>query len=100
MATDMTPDIDEQALQLRIQGKGFGTIADTLGMERAHEANQAFNRALRRRDPAEQDTIRTQENHRLDRLAEAARANETLTGDDTDRRLRTIERLRARLMEA
>ncbi|MDQ3979257.1 MAG: hypothetical protein M3314_06885 [Actinomycetota bacterium] len=93
-----TTDIDEQALTLRGQSKGFGKIAEALGLGKASEANEAFNRALRRRPSEEQATIRTEENRRLDRLAKAIKANGSRTKEDVDNRLKAVERLRARLM--
>jgi hypothetical protein len=89
---------DERALVLRGQAKGFGKIAETLGLARASEANEAFNRALRRRSPEEQATIRAEENSRLDRLARAVGADTTRTKGEVEKRLRAIERLRTRLM--
>jgi hypothetical protein len=85
-------------LARRVQGEAYGVIAKALGMERATDANLAFNRALRSRPASEQEPIRTQENDRLNRLAEAVRNNDTLTADEAEKRLRTIEQLRARLM--
>ena len=89
---------DEQALVLRRQSKGFGRIAQALGLSRAHDANEAFNRALRRRSPEEQATIRSEENDRLDRLRDAVSADTSRTKDEIAKRLRAIDRLRARLM--
>jgi hypothetical protein len=97
MAIDTT-DIDEQALTLRSQSKGFGKIAEALGLKRAIDANEAFNRALRRRPPEEQATIRAEENRRIDRLASAIKADQSRSQEDVDRRMRAIDRLRARLM--
>ncbi len=91
MATETS---DEQALVLRGQSKGFRTIADALGVGRPTEANEAFNRALRRRPPDEQAAIRSEENRRLDRLADAVRADSARSTDEVDKRLRAIERLR------
>ncbi len=92
-------DIDDEVLTLRSQSKGFGKIAQTLGLGRARDANEAFNRALRRRTPEEQTAIRCDENRRLDRLADAVKADESRTKQDVDKRLRAVERLRARLMK-
>ncbi len=91
-------DVDEQALVLRRQSKGFGRIAETLGLSHAHDANEAFNRALRRRPPEEQATIRSEENGRLDRLRDVVSADTGRTQEDIAKRLRAIDRLRARLM--
>ena len=97
MAIEST-DADEQALVLRSQSKSFAKIAESLGLGRADEANEAFNRALRRRPLEEQATIRAAENARLDRLQRAVTADEKRTREDIDRRLRAVERLRTRLM--
>lgn len=91
-------EIDEHALVLRRQSKGFGKIAEALGLSRPNDANEAFNRALRRRPPEDQVTIRSEENGRLDRLRDAVSADDHRTKDEVDKRLRAIEGLRARLM--
>ena len=98
MAIEST-DLDDQALTLRIQSKGFGKIAKALGLGRAGDANEAFNRALRRRPPEEQSEIRSEENRRLDRLANAIKADESRSEEDVAKRMRAIERLRSRLMQ-
>ncbi len=97
MAIEMI-DIDEQALVLRGQAKGFGKIAEALGLERASDANEAFNRALRRHPADEQEAIRAAENRRLDRLAAAASADDSRTKEELAKSLRAVERLRSRLM--
>lgn len=97
MPTDPT-EIDEQALVLRRQSKAFGSIAEALGLSRATDANEAFNRALRRRPPEEQVTIRVEENGRLDRLRDAVTADAGRTKEEIAERLRAVDRLRARLM--
>lgn len=91
-------ELDERALALRRQSKGFGTIARALGLSRASDANEAFNRALRRRPPDEKATIRAEENDRLDRLREAVAADTNRTSEEIAKRQRAIDRLRARLM--
>jgi hypothetical protein len=89
---------DDQVLELRGQGKSFARIAKTLGFTRPSEANEAFNRALRRKSPDVQDDVRRQELGRLDALLDGVRANAELAPDDRDRRLRSVERLRAKLL--
>jgi carboxylesterase type B len=98
MAEESTEN-DDRALTLRGQSKGFGKIAAALGLARANDANEAFNRALRRRPAEEQSTIRAEENGRLDRLARAVTADENRSKEEVDKRLRAIERLRRRLMK-
>lgn len=90
--------LDDEVLALRAQGRAFGTIAKRLGMKRSKDANLAFNRALRRRPPAERDEIRSAESERLDRVAVAVRADESLSAAETEKRLETIEALRRRLL--
>jgi hypothetical protein len=89
---------DDEVLELRGQGKSFARIAKTLGFTRPSEANEAFNRALRRKSPEVQDDVRRQELGRLDALIEGVRANPDLAPDDMARRLRSVERLRAKLL--
>ena len=91
-------EIDERALALRRQSKGFGAIAQALGLARPSAANEAFNRALRQQSPEEQATIRSEENGRLDRLRHAVTADTKRTKEEIRKRLRAIERLRDRLM--
>jgi hypothetical protein len=91
-------DTDDQALVLRTQSKNFGKIAEALGLARPNDANEAFNRALRRRPADEQVTIRADENKRLDHLAKSVGADQTRTKEEVDERLRSIDRLRRRLM--
>lgn len=67
-------------------------------MPGSKDANRAFNRALRLQSPAKQSAIRARESERLDRLAEAVRNNAELDEADAEKRLRTIEQLRARLV--
>lgn len=89
---------DDQALELRANGETFGAIAKTLGFERIHHANEAFNRALRRRPPAERESLRRQELARLDTLAEGVRTSQKLEPDEIARRLEKVERLRTMLL--
>jgi len=98
VSADDTPARDDKALELRVRGKSFVAIAKTLGYERANQANEAFNRALRRKPAAEQKELRGQELSRLDAMADGVKATEGLQPKDVDRRLRTVERLRAMLL--
>jgi hypothetical protein len=96
MATE-TAALDARALALRGKGMSFRTIANELGLERASDANLAFNRALRRLPDQERADVRREEAGRLDRLADLTRGNEALTAADIERRLESIDRLRAQL---
>jgi hypothetical protein len=95
---DDTKKRDDQVLKLRSEGKSFAGIAKTLGLSRPSQANEAFNRALRRQPAAKQDALRQRELVRLDALIEGVQANAELAPDDVARRLRTVERLRAKLL--
>jgi ANTAR domain/GAF domain len=93
------PGCDEdKVLELRVQGKSFTGIAKTLGLGRPHEANDAFNRAMRRKPPTERDALRGRELIRLDALADGVRAHPERGPDGVARRLRTVARLRTMLM--
>ena len=89
---------DDKALRLRAGGKSFVAVAKALGYGRAQQANDAFNRALRRKPPEEQESLRHQELARLDTMAEGVRASQQLEPDDVARRIRSVERLRAMLL--
>jgi hypothetical protein len=89
---------EDKALELRASGKSFGAIAKKLGYERTHQANEAFNRALRRKPPAERDGLCRQELTRLDAVAEGVRASHELGPDQIAQRLETVERLRTMLL--
>jgi hypothetical protein len=95
---DDTQGRDDEVLALRGQGKSFAGIAKALGFNRPSQANQAFNRALRRRPAFEQDGLRQRELGRLDALIVGVKANGELAPDEVARRLRTVERLRAKLL--
>jgi hypothetical protein len=88
---------DRKALDLRMEGRSFPFIAKELQFERAVDANEAFNRALRRSPDAERKKIVDTELKRLDNLASAQPADGD--GDElTARRTRAINGLRARLL--
>jgi hypothetical protein len=63
------------------------------------DAQQAFQRAVRRLPAAEQDRVRHEESLRLDRLAALVNADTTRSADDRARRLAVIDRLRAWMRE-
>ena len=89
---------DDKALRLRASGKSFVAVAKALGYGRAHQANDAFNRALRRKPLGERESLRREELARLDTMAEGVRESQQLGPDDVIRRLRTVERLRVMLL--
>ncbi|MDQ1374105.1 MAG: hypothetical protein QOJ09_1443 [Actinomycetota bacterium] len=97
-APDDASAVDEQALELRSSGKSFSSIAKALGLERAHDANEAFIRALRRKAPKARKVLREAEAGRLEALATKVKARDDLTPEQTKKRLRSVERLRQTLM--
>jgi hypothetical protein len=88
---------EHEVLVLRERGRSFASIARALGFEGAGPANAAFNRALRRLPPSEQESLRTNEMARLDALGERLRRSQDLDEAEMARRARTLERLRKKL---
>jgi len=91
---------DEKVLLLREEGRTFAGIARELGLEGTVGANAAFNRALRRRPPTEQESLRSHELARLDVLAERVRQRDDLDEAEVARRMRSLDRLRKTLLSA
>jgi hypothetical protein len=91
---------DEQALLLRDQGRSFAAIAGVLDLAGALAANAAFNRALRRRPPNEQASLRSREMARLDALGERLRRREGVSEEELARQLHGVKRLRKTLFVA
>jgi len=88
-------DRDRRALDLRVEGKSFSSIARVLEFSRAVDANEAFNRALRRCPDDERQAIVAKELNRLDVLASADHPD----GDNKGaQRARAIKGLRERLL--
>jgi hypothetical protein len=88
---------DDEVLALRERGRSFAGIARDLGFEGASPANAAFNRALRRLTPSDQESARSREMARLDALGERLRQRQDLDEPEMARRTRTLERLRKKL---
>lgn len=93
--TRPTTEVDDKVLELRSGGGSFKSIAETLGLEKSGAAIKAFNRALRQRPASEQETLLGDELHRLDQMEARVRANTSLEGSESERRLRAIVRIRA-----
>ena len=90
-----TVERDRKALDLRMKGKSFSHIARELEFPRAVDANEAFNRALRRCADDEREKVTARELERLDALANADSPN----GDEKGaQRARAIKGLRDRLL--
>jgi hypothetical protein len=86
---------DRKALDLRMDGRSFSRIAKELDFSRAVDANEAFNRALRRCSDDEREQLTARELKRLDALASAERPD----GDEkAAQRERAIKGLRDRLL--
>jgi len=90
-------DRDEQSLALRDEGRSFARIAQMLGLENAHAANAAFNRALRCRPKAQQVWLRSREMTRLDAVASRVRERDDLSVEEVVRRLRGVKHQRKTL---
>jgi len=88
---------DEQILVLRDAGRSFAGIAQILGLENAHAANAAFNRALRCRSRAQQEWLRSREMRRLDAVASRVRERDDLSVEEVVRRLRGVKHQRKTL---
>ena len=88
-------DKDDDALRLRRNGRSFSAIARELSLGRAVDANEAFNRALRRCPEQERKKVVAEELKRLELLERSAGSN----GDEAaaKKRERAIRALRARL---
>lgn len=97
---DDNSERDERVLVLREEGRTFAGIARELGLEKTLDANAAFNRALRRRSPAEQETLRSHEIARLDALADRVRGRDDLDEAEVARRIRSVDRLKRTLLSA
>lgn len=91
---------DDQALLLRDQGRSYAGIAQELNLAGALDANAAFNRALRRRGPAEQAGLRSREIMRLDALGERLRSRQDVSEDELARQLHGLALLRKTLSVA
>ena len=88
---------DDRALTLRDQGRPFAGITRILGFTDAHEANAAFNRALRARSKGGQAQLRSREVARLEALALRVRGRNDLSVAEVIRRLRGLKRQREAL---
>ena len=76
--TDRARDV--RAVQARLGGHSWSTIAEQCGYGTANDAMRAVNRALTRHESTQVETLRAQENARLDR-AQAAIWGDVLKGD-------------------
>ena len=90
-------DRDEQTLVLRDEGRSFAGIAKMLGLDNAHAANAAFNRALRCQSKSQQEWLRSREMSRLDAVASRVRQRDDLSMEEVIRRLRGVKQQRKTL---
>jgi hypothetical protein len=90
--------LDDRVLELRASGETFMAIARQLGFETIRNAREAFNRALRRKPPVEQDSLRHQELAHLDAIAEGVRAAGRYGPEDSARLLAKVEQMRTTLL--
>lgn len=85
-----------RVIELRSHPRSFAFIADELGLGNAHAAFDAFLSALGTKSAAEQRTLRTEENGRLDDLEKRTRKRSA--PEQLERKLEAIKVLRKRLM--
>ncbi len=90
-------DRDAQALASRQKGRSFVKIAALLGYDSASDAVQAYKRALLRKTPEEQATLRAAERKRFDTMAKKVRGDAALSKAEASKRLARIDRLRTAL---
>jgi hypothetical protein len=93
-------DRDAESLALREEGRSFAGIAQILGLENAHVANEAFNRAIRCRPKSQQEWLRSREMTRLDAVASRVRERDDLSVEEVIRRLRGVKQQRKTLFVA
>ena len=95
--TEPSEAIEGEVLRLRCSGRAFARISRDLRLEGSVDAQRAFQRAVRRLPPGEQDEVRQQESSRLDRLAAKVVADTGNPPEEKTRRLAAVERLRGLL---
>jgi len=96
-ATDH-PLVGDRVIELCSVGKSFASIAASVGLERSLDAFGAFVAAVATKSPAEQTTLRAEENTRLDELER--RIQQQPEGPIRDRRIASVRKLRLRLSPA
>lgn len=92
------PQLGDQVIALRSEGKSFGSIAKAIGVERKLDAFRLFLDGIAGRKPAEQKKLRAEEAKRLDALERRARENTDV--DARDRALASIAKLRKQITPA
>jgi hypothetical protein len=93
-----TASRDDEALELRASGETFMAIARKLGFDRIQQAREAFDRALRRKDPKERKSLRDLELTHLEAMAEGVRDEEKYGPDESARLLAKVDEMRTRLL--
>lgn len=84
-------------MALRETGQSYASVAQSLGIKRATEAQAAFVRVLRGRPEAERVALAEREARRLDQLEERIRGRDADDPDKMARRLGALEQLRQSL---
>jgi hypothetical protein len=79
---------------LREENHSYVWVARSLGLKRAHDARQAFLRALAKRGGPERDALRRRELQRLDELEARIRRRDESEPDKLAGRLVALDRLR------
>ncbi len=89
---------DDQALELRRNGKSFRSIAGALALDRSRDAIDAVHRSIRRRPARERARLRKEELRRLDDLAARLQRRDSATPEVQARRVRVVEWMRTTLL--
>lgn len=87
--------VADRVVELRSEGRSFGSIAKALGLRRSLDAFGVFVAAVATRSPAQQTKLRAEENQRLDALEQ--RIQQQPDSADRERRIASVRKLRQRL---
>ena len=87
--------VGDRVIELRSEGKSFGSIAKAVGLNRSLEAFGVYVTAVATLSPAQQTKLRAEEHQRLDALEQ--RIRQQPDSADRDRRIASVRKLRQRL---
>lgn len=88
--------VGDRVIELRSGGSSFASIAKTVGVARSRDAFTLFVNALATRPATEAARLRSEEGQRLDALER--RTARTADGEERERKLASLEKLRRRLI--
>ena len=93
--TDDRVAVGERVIEWRSEGKSFAAIAKMIGVKRSVDAFGEYVDAINRRPKSARAQLRADESSRLDALEQRTRRRSS--GDELDRKLASLAKLRARL---